>query len=207
MKVIHFIGGGKELVTSTNEKYDKILQAAIEVISEKGLDKTSISDIVKRAGVAQGTFYLYFRSKNALVPAIAENLLSLSLEKIKERAKTATDFLSTLEVMIDETYKTTDEYRDVLVLCYSGLAFDYSLETWEAIYLPYYNWFEQVLNEAVKKDEVIKQLNVKWTAKTMINLIENAAELFYIGREQDITLEQSKEELFQFLKRSLVPSM
>ena len=207
MKVIHFIGGGKDLVTSTSEKYDKILQAAIEVISEKGLDKTSISDIVKRAGVAQGTFYLYFRSKNALVPAIAENLLSLSLEKIKERAKTATNFLSTLEVMIDETYTTTDEYRDVLVLCYSGLAFDYSLETWEAIYLPYYNWFEEVLNEAVKKDEVIKQLNVKWTAKTMINLIENAAELFYIGREQDVTLEQSKEELFQFLKRSLVPSV
>ncbi|WP_081085190.1 TetR family transcriptional regulator [Priestia megaterium] len=195
------------MVTSTSEKYDKILQAAIEVISEKGLDKTSISDIVKRAGVAQGTFYLYFRSKNALVPAIAENLLSLSLEKIKERAKTATDFLSTLEVMIAETYKTTDEYRDVLVLCYSGLAFDYSLETWEAIYLPYYNWFEEVLNEAVRKEEVIKQLNVKWTAKTMINLIENAAELFYIGREQDVTLEQSKEELFQFLKRSLVPSV
>ena len=46
----------KKLVTSTSEKYDKILQAAIEVISEKGLDKTSISDIVKRAGVAQGTF-------------------------------------------------------------------------------------------------------------------------------------------------------
>ena len=207
MKVIHFIGGGKVLVTSTSEKYDKILQAAIEVISEKGLDKTSISDIVKRAGVAQGTFYLYFRSKNALVPAIAENLLSLSLEKIKERAKAATNFLSILEVMIDETYKTTDEYRDVLVLCYSGLAFDYSLETWEAIYLPYYNWFEEVLNEAVKKEEVLKQLNVKWTAKTMINLIENAAELFYIGREQDVTLEQSKEELFQFLKRSLVPSV
>ncbi|MDP9725012.1 MULTISPECIES: TetR family transcriptional regulator [Priestia] len=195
------------MVTSTSEKYDKILQAAIEVITEKGLDKTSISDIVKRAGVAQGTFYLYFRSKNALVPAIAENLLSLSLEKIKERAKAATNFLSILEVMIDETYKTTDEYRDVLVLCYSGLAFDYSLETWEAIYLPYYNWFEEVLNEAVKKEEVIKQLNVKWTAKTMINLIENAAELFYIGREQDVTLEQSKEELFQFLKRSLVPSV
>ena len=207
MKVIHFIGGGEMVVTSTSEKYDKILQAAIEVISEKGLDKTSISDIVKRAGVAQGTFYLYFRSKNALVPAIAENLLSLSLEKIKERAKTATDFLSTLEVMIDETYKTTDEYRDVLVLCYSGLAFDYSLETWEAIYLPYYNWFEEILNQAVRKEEVIKQLNVKWTAKTMINLIENAAELFYIGREQDVTLQQSKEELFQFLKRSLVPSV
>ncbi len=32
----------------TSGKYEKILQAAIEVISEKGLDKASISDIVKR---------------------------------------------------------------------------------------------------------------------------------------------------------------
>lgn len=56
----------------TSGKYEKILQAAIEVISEKGLDKASISDIVKKAGTAQGTFYLYFSSKNALIPAIAE---------------------------------------------------------------------------------------------------------------------------------------
>ncbi|TYR79403.1 TetR/AcrR family transcriptional regulator [Priestia megaterium] len=192
------------MVSGTSEKYDKILQAAIEVISEKGLDKTSISDIVKKAGVAQGTFYLYFRSKNALVPAIAENLLTLSLDKIKERTAGTKDFWSTLAVMIDETYSTTNDYKDVLVLCYAGLAFDYSMETWEAIYLPYYQWFERVLEQAIQRKEIIEQLNVKWTAKMMINLIENAAERFHIGRDQDVTLEQSKEELFQFLKRSLV---
>ena len=98
--------------------------------------------------------------------------------------------------MIDETYKTTDEYRDVLVLCYSGLAFDYSLETWEAIYLPYYNWFEEVLNQAVRKEEVIKQLNVKWTAKTMINLIENAAELFISGESKMSHLSNQRKNFF-----------
>lgn len=51
------------MASSPDGKYEKILKAAIDVIPEKGLDKTSISDIVKKAGVAQGTFYLYFSSK------------------------------------------------------------------------------------------------------------------------------------------------
>ncbi len=43
---------------------DKLFRAAVKIFSEKGFWKTKISDIVKEAGVAQGTFYLYFKSKN-----------------------------------------------------------------------------------------------------------------------------------------------
>ncbi|WNS78522.1 TetR family transcriptional regulator [Domibacillus sp. DTU_2020_1001157_1_SI_ALB_TIR_016] len=187
-----------------NEKYDKILQAAIEVISEKGLDKTTVSDIVKKAGIAQGTFYLYFRSKNALIPAIAENLLTHSLKKIKQEVVGTSDFWEKLEVFISETYHITDEYRDVLVLCYSGLAFDYSLETWEAIYKPYYEWFEEILHNAIEQKEIIGNFNVEWTAKMIINLVENTAERFYIAKDQNMGLEETKKELFEFLKRSLL---
>jgi hypothetical protein len=35
----------------------RIVYAAIEVFQEKGVEKTKISDIVKLAGIAQGTFY------------------------------------------------------------------------------------------------------------------------------------------------------
>ncbi len=40
----------------TSGKYEKILQAAIEVISEKGLDKASISDIVKKQVLRRALF-------------------------------------------------------------------------------------------------------------------------------------------------------
>ncbi|HWO96364.1 MAG TPA: TetR family transcriptional regulator [Bacillus sp. (in: firmicutes)] len=191
------------MITNTNDKYNKILQAAIEIISEKGLNKTVISDIVKKAGVAQGTFYLYFNSKNALIPAIAENLLTNTLKKIKKRVTGKDDFWSQLKVYIDETYRITDEYKDVLVLCYSGFAFDYSMETWEKVYQPYYEWFEEILNRAIETKDITHDINVKWTAKTIINLVENAAERFYIAKDQDITLEESQNQLFKFLQRSL----
>jgi len=43
--------------------FDKILKAAEQVISEKGYHEASIYAITERAGVAMGTFYLYFRGK------------------------------------------------------------------------------------------------------------------------------------------------
>ncbi|MFB9325810.1 TetR family transcriptional regulator [Paenibacillus aurantiacus] len=192
--------------TTINDKYNAILQAAIEIISEKGLYSTSISDIVKKAGVAQGTFYLYFRSKNALIPAIAQNLISITLEKSREKTKDRANFMEFLQTFIDEIYNITDEYKDVIVLVYSGLAIDHSMEIWETIYKPYYEWFEDELKRAIESGEIIGELNVGWTAKMIVNMVENAAERFFIGRDQDITREESQHEVFQFLKRSMAPA-
>ncbi|MEC0685232.1 TetR family transcriptional regulator, partial [Bacillus haynesii] len=169
----------------TSGKYEKILQAAIEVISEKGLDKASISDIVKKAGTAQGTFYLYFSSKNALIPAIAENLLTHTLDHIKSKVDGTMSFWTALNIMIDETFNMTELHQDIIVLCYSGLAFDHSMEKWEAIYQPYYSWLEGLIEKAVEKNEVIPDINVRWTARTIINFVENIAERYYIGAEKD----------------------
>ncbi|OXM16332.1 TetR family transcriptional regulator [Paenibacillus herberti] len=189
--------------TETHDKYRLILQAAIEIISEKGLYNTSISDIVKKAGVAQGTFYLYFRSKNALIPAIAQNLISITMEKMKENTNKHTDFDGFLQTFIEAIYTITDEYKDVIVLCYSGLAIDHSMEIWESIYQPYYEWFETELERGIEHGEIIEQTNMQWTSKLIINLVENAAERFYIGRDQDMTKEQSMTEVFHFVRRSL----
>ena len=186
------------------DKYNRILKASIEVISEKGLHKTSISDIVKKAEVAQGTFYLYFSSKNALIPAIAKNLLTIILDNIKNQVNTDESFWQALQIYIDETFALTDQYKDVLSLCYAGLAFDYSMETWEKIYEPFYSWFENLLIIAIERGDVDSSIPVSWTTKLIINSVENAAERFYISKDQEMTCEDSKEALLNFIQRSLI---
>lgn len=192
---------------TTQDKYKLILQAAIEVIAERGLFNTSISDIVKKAGVAQGTFYLYFKSKNALVPAIAQNLISITMDRIVQTTRAdhkQQDFHSFLKVFVMEVYNITDEYKDVISLCYSGLAFDYSMELWESVYQPYYEWLERELCKGTENKELISLTNLQWTSKLIINLVENAAERFYIGRDQDMTKEESMEEVLKFIERSIM---
>lgn len=44
-------------------KRESLLETAFRLFTSKGIHKTSISDIVEAAGVAKGTFYLYFKDK------------------------------------------------------------------------------------------------------------------------------------------------
>lgn len=49
---------------------------AARVFGERGVAGTAVSDIVKAAGVAQGTFYLYFDSKDDVLVAVAEQFVA-----------------------------------------------------------------------------------------------------------------------------------
>ena len=52
-----------KLETNKKLKRDSLLESAFALFTSKGINKTSISDIVQKSGVAKGTFYLYFKDK------------------------------------------------------------------------------------------------------------------------------------------------
>ncbi|MCL4477661.1 MAG: TetR/AcrR family transcriptional regulator [Deltaproteobacteria bacterium] len=52
-----------------------ILSAAKEMFAIKGYHETSISDIIKRADIARGTFYIYFKDKREIFDALFDQLL------------------------------------------------------------------------------------------------------------------------------------
>lgn len=54
---------GIKLESNKKQKKEALLNTAFELFMSKGINKTSISDIVEKAGVAKGTFYLYFTDK------------------------------------------------------------------------------------------------------------------------------------------------
>ncbi|WP_394790616.1 TetR/AcrR family transcriptional regulator [Rhodoferax sp.] len=54
----------------SEDKHAAILDAAIQVIAERGLSATPTSAISKAAGVAEGTLFTYFKTKDALVNAL-----------------------------------------------------------------------------------------------------------------------------------------
>ncbi|WP_066021431.1 MULTISPECIES: TetR/AcrR family transcriptional regulator [Clostridium] len=71
------------------ERKNELIDTAEELFSTVGYDKTSVSDIVKKVSVAQGTFYYYFKSKEDIFMAIftrnSEKLLLEMKEKVKEK--------------------------------------------------------------------------------------------------------------------------
>jgi AcrR family transcriptional regulator len=66
----------------------EIASAAARVFAERGVANTPVSEIVKAAGVAQGTFYLYFDSKDDVVLAVAQDLVEQMVTQIEASAQT-----------------------------------------------------------------------------------------------------------------------
>lgn len=54
------------------DRREQLLDAAVACFADHGYNAAKVSDIVQRAGVAQGTFYLYFRSKREVLIALVE---------------------------------------------------------------------------------------------------------------------------------------
>lgn len=55
-----------------NNRKRRVLESSMELFIEKGIQNTSIQDILNHAGISKGTFYNYFNSKNECVFAILE---------------------------------------------------------------------------------------------------------------------------------------
>ena len=89
-----------------NQKFENMIRAAFELFEKKDTGAVSIDEIVQKAGVAKGTFYLYFQNKPDLIAKMILKKASeyLSREGVHPEISTEADFR-----------KSTQKYLDYLV--------------------------------------------------------------------------------------------
>jgi AcrR family transcriptional regulator len=66
------------------DKKNRILDAALKLFNDKGIDNTSTSLISKEAGVATGTLYIYFETKVDLITELGKSIQEESLESFRD---------------------------------------------------------------------------------------------------------------------------
>jgi TetR/AcrR family fatty acid metabolism transcriptional regulator len=71
------------------QKHQRILEAAIAVIAEKGFFQARVAEIAERAGVADGTIYLYFKSKEEILMAAIDSAFASFLEQARREVQDA----------------------------------------------------------------------------------------------------------------------
>lgn len=199
MNDCHSLMGGHTL-----NKRERIVEAAIEVFRQQGIEKTKISDIVKVAGIAQGTFYLYFPSKLSLMPAIAEVMVEKTLDIVKDRVSEREPFSTRLDQLVDAIFEVNEEYHEIQALIYAGLASTEHLKNWETVYAPFYEWISDGLKQAIEDNIIRNSVDPERTAKLVIGLVESAAEQIYLydTDKEDEAIVQ-KKEVKVFLRHAL----
>lgn len=121
----------------------EILDAALRCFSRNGFHNTTTADIVREAGVSQGTFYLYFKTKDDVIAALADDE-SQSDALINAMAAAESDPVAGLTVLFNRHGQTlanpqhADEHRVAIQ-----------------------GWAEALRDEAIRKRVVANTLRVE----------------------------------------------
>jgi len=82
------------------DKRARILDAAVQVFSQKGFYHSRVSDVADVAGVAGGTIYLYFKGKDDVLICLFEDRMEKILRDVRSMLKTESDASARLEAFI-----------------------------------------------------------------------------------------------------------
>ena len=78
------------VVKSAEERKGEILDVAEQLFAEKGYDNASTNDIIKEIGIARGTLYHHFSSKEEILDAIVERMINRSIAAARAMVKNNT---------------------------------------------------------------------------------------------------------------------
>jgi len=98
------------------EKYERILDAAVEVIAENGYFNSPVSAIAARAGVADGTVYLYFKSKDDVLRTAIDRNFGRFHQQVLEKFKEIDDPRAQLEYIAQVHLESGSENRAMAIL-------------------------------------------------------------------------------------------
>ena len=105
---------GKAPRTARGERtLRKILDAARDEFGQRGFSDSSIVGITQRAGVALGTFYTYFDSKEAVFQEVVRDMSAQVRDRVAPEFKSATDAIDGERRALEAFLKFAREHRDV----------------------------------------------------------------------------------------------
>ena len=113
-----------KLEDNKKKKLETLLNTSFELFTSQGLAKTTISDIVEKAGVAKGTFYLYFKDKydirNRLIAHKSSQLFMQAYESMEKKG--VSGFEERLIYMMDHVLDELAANKGLLAFIYKDLS-------------------------------------------------------------------------------------
>jgi AcrR family transcriptional regulator len=124
---------------------DKIIETAIKLIGERGVEGTSLADIAKDVGISKGTLYYYYSSKNDLIFDITKDhmdKITANIFSLIESKKGETSLHDTLKLLIETLLKSETRTRLHLYLIQEVLSGNENLK--ERFVETYRQWFQMI---------------------------------------------------------------
>ena len=139
-----------------NKTKRKIFEISMKLFAEKGYDATSIEEITSRVGVAKGTLYYHFSSKEEIFSFLVEEGVKLLKNSIEIKTQKLDNVMDKLRAIILIEIKIMAKYEDFMTLLLSQIWGNEPRNNMCKKYVfEYIKIIEKIVKEGIEKGELI----------------------------------------------------
>ncbi|NBJ68948.1 MULTISPECIES: TetR/AcrR family transcriptional regulator [Clostridia] len=185
-------------------KYNQIIEAAVEVIAENGYHASQVSKIAKKAGVADGTIYLYFKNKEDI-------LISVFQEKMGQ-------FIAHITEAIENKNNADEKLFELIKLHFRQLSEDHHLAIVTQLELrqsnpslrlqinnvlkPYLNVIDSIIKEGMQEKIFRNGLNVRLVRQMIFGTLDETV-TNWVMKDRKYNLVEQATEVHTLLTKGL----
>ncbi|HZW83965.1 MAG TPA: TetR/AcrR family transcriptional regulator [Candidatus Deferrimicrobium sp.] len=182
---------------SREEKFQRILDAAIESIAECGYHSCQVAKIARKAGVAGGTIYLYFKNKEEILIRLFQERMGQFTAQVREQLRDCPDTRCKLKTIMQAHLEYMEKNRSLAIVTQLELR-QLNLLIRQSITAPlldYFNLIEEVIREGLARQDLVVT-NVSAARQLVFGTLDQATTDWILAPASGSLINQGESLLF-----------
>ena len=168
------------------DKRRRILEAAVHVFARKGYFAARVSDIARKAGVADGTIYLYFRNKEDVLVRLFDQVMSEHVEEARAAVRALPSAAERLLAIAERHLTVLGENRDLAAIFQVELRQSTRfMERFTASWLhDYFELLDEVIEEGQRDGTLRSDVSRKLAAKVLFGALDETVTSWLLSEKR-----------------------
>lgn len=194
--------------SKSNEKYYRIINAATKIFAKKGFYHAKVSEIAKEAKVADGTIYLYFENKDAILISLFEEQMKRVLDNMREQIALEKDAVKKIEKFALNHLKLIEQNKNMAEIIQVELrqSSKFMKEYKNEQFAEYLNLIADIIREG-QKGGVFKKAIIPGIAKrAFFGALDEMSRFWVLSSRRKYDIETAAKQISEYFLSGLIDS-
>ncbi|MBL7175004.1 MAG: TetR/AcrR family transcriptional regulator [Desulfobacteraceae bacterium] len=180
-----------------SEKYHRIIDAATKIFAKKGFFQAKVSEIAKEARVADGTIYLYFEGKDAILISLFEEQMELVLDNMRAQISKEEDAAKKIEKFALTHLKLIEKNRDMAEIIQVELRHSskFMKEYKNEKFAEYLNIIDEIIREGQEKGIFKKEIIPSIAKRAFFGALDEMSRFWVLSSSRRYNIETAAKQI------------
>jgi len=167
-----------------SDKPQQIIEAAVRIFARKGYHNARVSDIAREAGMAAGTIYLYFRTKDDILVRLFREKLAHFVASVRKAVADEPDAVAKIRRLVYLHFEMLEQNPDLAEVVQVDLRQGHKFFRGASAHeiSSYFDLIGAVLEEGVAQGQFRPRLPVKVATKALFGAMDQVATSWVLGK-------------------------